>query len=80
MEGGDILEAGSGRDILIGGLGLDILMGDAGDNILIAGRTTSNTSPSNLNTLRTQWISAKEYGTRVTNLRAGAGSPLLSTC
>ena len=78
MEGGDILEAGIGRDILIGGLGLDILKGDGGDDILIAGRTTSDTSPSNLNTLRTQWISANEYGTHVTNLRAGAGSPLVS--
>ena len=78
MEGGDILEAGSGRDILIGGLGLDILKGDAGDDILIAGRTTSDTSLSNLSTLRTQWISANAYAARITNLRAGVGSPLVS--
>jgi serralysin len=78
LEGGDILEAGSGRDILIGGLGLDILKGDAGDDILIAGRTTSDTSLSNLNTLRTQWISGNAYATRITNLRAGVGSPLVS--
>ena len=78
MESGDILEAGSGRDILIGGLGLDILKGDAGDDIMIAGRTTSDTSVSNLNTLRTQWVSANLYPTRITNLRAGVGSPLVS--
>jgi Ca2+-binding RTX toxin-like protein len=78
LEGGDILEAGNGRDILIGGLGLDILKGDAGDDILIAGRTTSDTSLSNLSTLRTQWISANAYATRVANLRAGVGSPLVS--
>jgi Ca2+-binding RTX toxin-like protein len=78
LEGGDILEASSGRDILIGGLGLDILKGDAGDDILIAGRTTSDTSLSNLSTLRTQWISANAYATRVTNLRAGVGSPPVS--
>jgi Ca2+-binding RTX toxin-like protein len=78
LEGGDILEAGSGRDILIGGLGLDILKGDAGDDILIAGRTTSDTSLSNLNTLRTQWISGNGYAARITNLRAGVGSPLVS--
>jgi Ca2+-binding RTX toxin-like protein len=78
LEGGDILEAGNGRDILIGGLGLDILKGDAGDDILIAGRTTSDTSLSNLSTLRTQWISGNAYATRVTNLRAGVGSPLVS--
>jgi Ca2+-binding RTX toxin-like protein len=78
MEGGDILEAGSGRDILIGGLGLDILKGDAGDDIVIAGRTTSDTSLSNLNTLRTQWISGNAYATRITNLRAGVGNPVVS--
>ena len=78
MEGGDILEAGSGRDILIGGLGLDILKGDAGDDILIAGRTASDTSLSNLDTLRTQWISGNAYAARITNLRAGVGSPLVS--
>jgi len=78
MEAGDILEAGRGRDILIGGLGLDILKGDAGEDILIAGRTTSDTSLSNLNTLRTQWISANAYAARITNLRAGVGSPLVS--
>jgi Ca2+-binding RTX toxin-like protein len=78
LEAGDILEAGSGRDILIGGLGLDILKGGAGDDILIAGRTTNDTSLSNLNTLRTQWISGNAYATRITNLRAGVGNPVVS--
>jgi len=78
LEGADILVAGTGRDILIGGLGLDVLNGGAGDDILIAGRTTSDSSLGNLSTLRTQWISGNAYGTRVTNLRAGVGSPLVS--
>jgi hypothetical protein len=77
-DGADILEAGTGRDILIGGLGLDTLTGGSGDDILIAGRTTNDTSAANLNTLRTAWISASPYATRVTNLRAGVGSPLVS--
>jgi Ca2+-binding RTX toxin-like protein len=78
LEAGDILEAGSGRDILIGGLGLDILIGGAGDDILIAGLTTSDTSLTNLSTLRTAWISPDAYETRVASLRAGAGSPEVS--
>ncbi len=78
MEGSDILEAGSGRDILIGGLGADTLNGGAGDDILIAGRTTSDTNLANLNTLRAQWISSNSYATRITNLRAGVGSPVVS--
>jgi Ca2+-binding RTX toxin-like protein len=78
FEGADILVAGSGRDILIGGLGLDVLNGGAGEDILIAGRTTSDTSLSNLNTLHRHWISGNAYATRITNLRAGVGSPLVS--
>jgi len=78
MEGSDILEAGSGRDILIGGLGADTLNGGAGEDILIAGRTTSDTNLANLNTLRAQWISSNSYATRLTNLRNGVGSPVVS--
>jgi Ca2+-binding RTX toxin-like protein len=78
MEAGDVLESGSGRDILIGGVGPDFLNGGTGDDILIAGRTTNDTSLSNLNTLRTQWISGNAYATRIANLRAGVGSPVVS--
>ena len=76
--GADTLVGGDGRDILIGGLGLDTVNGGAGDDILIAGRTTSDSSAANLNTLRTQWISANSYAARITNLRAGVGGPLVS--
>ena len=78
QEAGDILESGSGRDILIGGLGGDTLNGGTGDDILIAGRTTSDTSFSNLNTLQSQWVSGNAYATRISNLRAGVGSPAVS--
>lgn len=74
----DILIAGNGREILIGGLGLDILNGGTGDDILIAGRTTSDTSLTSLTALRTAWLSAVPYGTRVANLQAGVGSPVVS--
>jgi Ca2+-binding RTX toxin-like protein len=78
LEGADILVAGTGRDILIGGTGLDILNAGGGEDILIAGRTTSDTSLTSLNTLRTAWITAAAYATRITNLRAGVGSPAVS--
>jgi Ca2+-binding RTX toxin-like protein len=78
MEAGDILEASSGRDILIGSLGADILSGGAGEDILIAGRTTSDTSHSNLFVLRAQWTSANSYVNRIASLRIGAGSPAVS--
>ena len=78
LEGADILVSGSGRDILIGGLGLDVLNGGAGDDILIAGGTTSDTILTSLTALRTAWVSADSYATRITNLRAGVGNPLVS--
>ena len=78
LEDRDILAAGSGADILIGGLGLDILDGGVGEDILIAGRTMSDTILASLSTLRTAWISADPYATRITNLRSGVGSPAVS--
>lgn len=50
----------------------------AGEDLLIADRTTSDTSPGNLNTLHTHWISGHPYATRIASLRAGVRSPLLS--
>jgi Ca2+-binding RTX toxin-like protein len=78
LEAGDTLEAGTGRDILIGGVGPDTLNGGSGDDILIAGTTTSDTNLTNLNTLRTGWISGNTYTVRVANLRSGVGSPAVS--
>ena len=45
---------------------------------MIAGRTTSDALFSNLNDLRTEWISANPYATRITNLRAGVGVSVAS--
>lgn len=78
LDGSDVLEAGTGRDILIGGRGLDTLNGGTNDDILIAGRTSNDTVISNLNTLRTAWISTNTYAARVASLRTGVGSPLVS--
>ena len=66
------------RDILIGGLGLDTLNGGTNDYILIAGSTTSDAVVVNLLAMQAEWISANAYATRITNLRAGVGSPAVS--
>ena len=78
LGGEDMLFGGAGRDLLIGGLGADTLDGGNGDDILIAGRTTIDTNIARLSTLRTEWVSANTYQDRITNLRAGVGSPLTS--
>ncbi len=78
LAGDDMLFGGPGRDLLIGGLGADTLDAGNGDDILIAGRTTIDTNNALLSTLRTEWISANTYQDRITNLRAGVGSPIVS--
>jgi len=76
--GNDQLAGRAGRDILIGGLGLDVLDGGADDDILIGGKTTNDGLIRNLNAIRTEWTSGNLYATRITNLRAGVGSPVVS--
>ena len=76
--GADTLVSGTGRDILVGGLGLDTLNGGSNDDILIAGRTTSDANVTNLLAMQAEWISANAYAARITNLRAGVGSPAVS--
>ncbi len=76
--GNDALNGGGGRDILIGGLGLDTLRGGDDEDILIAGRTTNDKLFGNLIVLQTEWTSANSYATRISNLRAGVGSPAVS--
>ncbi len=78
LDGDDRLEGGSGRDVLIGGLGLDTLLAGADDDILIAGRTTSDTNIASLFDIRTEWITATPYATRVNNLRSGVGASGIS--
>jgi Ca2+-binding RTX toxin-like protein len=78
LDGDDILEAGNGRDLLIGGSGLDNLNGGGEDDLLIAARTTSDSSIPSLNSIQAEWISANSYATRIANLRAGVGAPVVS--
>ena len=76
--GNDLLQGRAGRDILIGGLGADTLDGGDGDDVLIGGKTNNDALITNLNAIRTEWTSANLYATRIANLRAGVGSPVVS--
>ena len=78
LEESDILDGGSGLDILIGGAGFDTLNGGTSDDILVAGSTTSVTSLIDLNLLRAEWTSGNLYSTRIANLRAGVGNPVVA--
>jgi Ca2+-binding RTX toxin-like protein len=74
QAGNDRLFGNAGRDLLIGGLGRDELNGGSGDDILIAGRTSSDNLLSRLNDLRSAWIGAGGYATRVSTLRSSVGT------
>jgi VCBS repeat-containing protein len=75
-EGNDLLYGGRGRDVLIGGEGRDQLWGYGGSDLLISGRTTYDGDTTALNAIMAEWVSSRDYWTRVVNLRNGSG-PLL---
>lgn len=69
-SGNDSLIGGAGRDLLIGGAGKDTLNGNADDDILIGGTSTHSSNLTALNAIMAEWGSlARDYDTRVTNLR-----------
>jgi len=73
-DGDDHLLGGQGRDLMIGGDGEDRIIGNSGDDILIGGRTAFDFDESALAAAMAEWTSARDYNTRVANLRGlGAG-------
>jgi hypothetical protein len=80
-NGGNVLTGGSGRrNLLIAGASASTLIGGNGDDILIGG-TTAYDQEADLASLRAimdYWAgTADDYATRVANLLAGNGVPLL---
>jgi hypothetical protein len=82
-SGSDVITGGSGRSILIGDQGVDTIVGGAADDIIIGGSTSYD--PSSLaNDLAldaslAEWQSTTDsYATRVAQIRAGTGVPLLA--
>jgi hypothetical protein len=73
--GKDELEGGQGRDLLIGGLGADTLIGNADDDLLIAGTTAFDSHDVALGAVMAEWTSARDYATRVANLKGTGSGP-----
>src|SRR5262249_24422764 len=78
LGGDDRLDGNSGRDILIGGSGSDRLNGGADDDILIGGTTAFDTDIPALLAIQAEWTSARDYATRVANLRGTGTGPRLN--
>jgi Ca2+-binding RTX toxin-like protein len=86
--GNDVIYGRAGRDLIIGGNGSDTLFGfypgapQAGrdDDLLIGGRTSYDGDAKTLLKVLTEWGSSKDYDTRVSDLRTGAGGvPVLNS-
>lgn len=75
FDGADTLVGGDGRDFFYGNLGADLLDGGAGEDLLIAGAVefTAGTTIDGLIAIRNEWLSSRDYATRVANI-SGTGS------
>jgi hypothetical protein len=78
-NGGNILTGGNGRrNLLIAGLSASTLLGGEDDDILIGGTTAYDMDLASLIAIMNYWSgTADDYATRVGNLLAGNGVPLL---
>jgi RTX calcium-binding nonapeptide repeat (4 copies) len=76
-DGDDLLLGGAGRDLPIGGSGADRLVGNRDDDILMAGTTAFDGNDQALAAVLAEWTSARDYATRLANLRGeGTGARL----
>jgi Ca2+-binding RTX toxin-like protein len=71
--GNDVLVGGNGKDVLIGGDGSDVVQGCNGDDILVGGSTAHDGDVDALVAIRTIWLGAGDYTSRVNALRAPGG-------
>lgn len=73
--GNDVLTARGERDILVGGAGADDLFGGTDGELLIAGTTAFDHDEVALRSIQREWISNRDYDTRVKNLRGTGSGP-----
>src|SRR5207245_326919 len=78
-KGGNTLAGGNGRrNLLIAGSSASILIGGDDDDILIGGTTAYDMDVAALMAIMNYWSgTSDDYATRVGNLLAGSGVPLL---
>lgn len=77
-EHANTLDGGTGRDLLIGRAGADDLQGGSDDDILIPGTTAYDADLKALAAILAEWASARDYATRVANLRGEGTGPRLN--
>lgn len=77
-DGNDTLLGREGRDILIGHLGADMLFGGAGDDLLLVGEVYFDDLPTSLFAIQAEWLSGRDYATRVANISGTGVGPRLN--
>lgn len=77
-DGDDTLRGQAGRDLLIGGDGADRFFGGGGDDLIVGGPTIHDADPTALRAIRAEWTSARDYFTRVQNIRGVGAGPRLN--
>ena len=79
-DAGDTLLGGDGRDFLFAHLGADSLDGGAGEDLLIAGNVAFNNGSllTGLSKIRNEWLSSRDYATRVANISGTGSGPRLN--
>jgi hypothetical protein len=79
-NGGDYLAGGTGRrNILVAGGSASTLVAGDGEDLLIAGSTTYDTEAGLVSwqAIAAYWAGSDDFGTRMANLLAGNGVPIL---
>lgn len=74
-DGGDLLLGGEGRDLLFGHLGADMLEGGEGEDLLVGDRIGFADTPSAVFAIQAEWLSERDYATRVANLSGTGAGP-----
>jgi hypothetical protein len=78
-KGGNVLDGNGGRDLLIAGSAAGTLIGGDGEDILIGGTTDYDQDTAALAAILAAWTDPNlDYATRVANLSAGTGVPVLN--
>jgi len=79
-DSGDTLIGGQGRDFFYGNLGGDSIDGGNGQDLLIAGNVnfTAGTTVDGLIAIRNEWLSSRDYATRVANISGTGSGPKLN--
>lgn len=78
LDGHDFLSGGDGRDLLFGHLGGDTLDGGDDEDLLVGAPISFTSTPNAVYAIQAEWLSERDYATRVANLMGIGTGPRLN--